>query len=63
MSRADALEQYANALRLGKKYYAAAVARKADPYPRVLEKEFGENYQYVTLLLDWCMNKNRKEQE
>ena len=43
MSRADALEQYANALRLGKKYYAAAVARKADPYPRVLEKELGES--------------------
>lgn len=29
----------------------------------IMEKEFGVNYQYVTLLLDWCMNKNRKEQE
>lgn len=43
MSRADALEEYTNALKLGKKYYAAAMARKEDPYPRVLEKELGES--------------------
>ena len=43
MSRADALDQYERALRLGKKYYAAAIAHKTDPYPRVLEKELGES--------------------
>lgn len=29
----------------------------------VMQKEFGENHQYVMLLLDWCMNKNMKEKK
>ncbi|MBQ7455185.1 MAG: BMP family ABC transporter substrate-binding protein [Clostridia bacterium] len=38
MSRTDAIEQYVASLRQGKKYFAAATARKEDPYPRVLEE-------------------------
>ena len=39
MSRAEAIEQYGNALRQGKKYYAACTARGVSPYPRVLDEE------------------------
>ena len=38
MSRAEAIEQYANALKLGKKYYSACVGRGESPYPRVLDE-------------------------
>ena len=38
MSRAEALEQYNAALRSGKKYYAACVAKGQDPYLKVLDQ-------------------------
>ena len=38
MSRAEALEQYANALKMGKKYYNACMAKGQYPYPRVLDE-------------------------
>ena len=37
MSRAEAIEQYNTALKMGKKYYAACTAKGQFPYPRVLE--------------------------
>lgn len=38
MSRAEAIEQYNNALNQGKKYYKACMAKGAYPFPQVLEK-------------------------
>ena len=38
MSRAEALEQFNAALRSGKKYYAACVAKGQDPYLKVLDQ-------------------------
>lgn len=39
MSRAEAIEQFNNALRQGKRYYAACTAKGLSPYPRVLDEE------------------------
>jgi len=38
MSRAEAIEQYNTALKLGKKYYSACMAQGQYPYPQVLDK-------------------------
>ncbi|MBR6184870.1 MAG: BMP family ABC transporter substrate-binding protein [Clostridia bacterium] len=38
MSRVEAMEQYNAALKLGKKYYSACVAKGQSPYPAVLEE-------------------------
>lgn len=38
MSRLEAIKQYENALKLGKKYYNACISRNEDPYPAVLDE-------------------------
>ena len=38
MSRAEAIEQYNTALKLGKKYYSACMAQGQYPYPQVLDQ-------------------------
>lgn len=38
MSRLDAVKQYENALKQGKKYYNACMSRGESPYPRVLDE-------------------------
>ena len=38
MNRIDAVIQYENAQKLGKKYYNACVSRGEDPYPKVLDE-------------------------
>lgn len=38
MSRIEAINEYNNALKLGKKYYNACVSRGEDPYPAVLDE-------------------------
>ncbi|MBR1584655.1 MAG: BMP family ABC transporter substrate-binding protein [Clostridia bacterium] len=38
MSRVEAIEQYNNALRQGRKYYSACVAKGQYPYPQVLDE-------------------------
>ena len=43
MSRAEALEQYAAALKAGKRYYNACMARGVSPYPEVLEEILENN--------------------
>ena len=42
MSRSDALNQYESALRMGKKYYSACMAKGQDPYPIVLDELLGD---------------------
>jgi len=43
MSRAEAVNQYTEALKSGKKYYNACIARGVSPYPQVLEDILSEN--------------------
>ncbi|MBQ6508437.1 MAG: hypothetical protein IJI07_03095 [Flexilinea sp.] len=38
MSRLEAVNQYENALKQGKKYYNACISRNEDPYPAVLDE-------------------------
>ena len=38
MSRAEAFEQYITALKMGKRYYNACMAKGVSPYPAVLEE-------------------------
>ena len=39
MSRLDAITQYENALKAGKKYYNNALSKGEDPYPEVLDEK------------------------
>lgn len=43
MSRQEALEQYARALKMGKKYYKSALSRGQHPYPPVLDDIIDES--------------------
>lgn len=43
MSRQEAIEQYEQALKAGKKYYSSCVAQEKDPYPLVLDEILKDN--------------------